>query len=367
MDNIQNDVEALRLAEEQDSDAEHKDFQEHSELRPTVGQEQAHSRQNSMTLRKKNQEMKLTVERLQSQVQQLQNQISQVQEQHQQEINTSKRLRHQRDQYRSTAKGLAIQVAQLLQQQEEQDFYDSDQLTQEKGTQNQPVSQQLRKKTIQDKENIAASQLFHMQTAPIQSGDNKCYPDVPDFHGDRDRTQWESWQLHLEAKFRANALLYPTDQSRIDYIQDHIKSTAFNVIKSRCSKSSTNPYTTPEEVLKDLNNMYGEFDAAGTADATLHDPDFNMKEKETFDDFLTRYTSTIAPLQLREQQQISNLTRTISRRLRWQTINGIRPTSFQAYVQQLRQCDLNMRQADRELKRSDRYQASDIGYSTEES
>ena len=119
--------------------------------------------------------------------------------------------------------------------------------------------------------------------------------------------------------------------------------------------------------------MYGEFDPAGTAEATLYDPDFNMKNNETFDDFLTRYTSTIAPLQLGEQQQISNLIRTITPRLRWQTINGSKPTSFQAYVQQLRQCDLNMRLLDKEMKRSgqkvsyddDPYQASDDDYFTE--
>ena len=159
----------------------------------------------------------------------------------------------------------------------------------------------------------------------------------------------------MKAKFRASALLYPTHQSRIDYIRDHYKSTAFDVIKARYL-DTTNPYLTPEEVLKDLNNMYSEFDAYEAADARLHNPDFNITT-ETFEEFLAKYIATITPLQLREQQQISNLTRTITFKLRKQITNRIKPISFQAYVQQLRQCDLNMRLANKELKRSNSYQA----------
>ena len=95
MDNIQESLEALRLAEEQGFDAEQKNFQEkHSELGPTVGEEQAHSRQTQVALKKINQEIKLTLERLHSQSQQVQDQISQIQKQYQHEIDTSKRLRH---------------------------------------------------------------------------------------------------------------------------------------------------------------------------------------------------------------------------------------------------------------------------------
>lgn len=130
----------------------------------------------------------------------------------------------------------------------------------------------------------------------------------------------------------------------------HCKSTAFDVIEARCSKLAIDPYVTPEEVLSDLNNMYGEFDVYVNADARLHDPDFVMTT-QPFDEFLATFTATIAPLKLREQQGISHLPRIISPRLRWQTMNGIKQTSFQAYFQQLRQCDLNRRLADREQQR----------------
>ena len=69
-------------------------------------------------------------------------------------------------------------------------------------------------------------------------------------------------------------------------------------------------------MLEDLNNMYDEFDPYGTFDARLHDSDFNMKKKQTFDEFLITFIAIIAPLQLSEQQKISHLTRTIIRRFR---------------------------------------------------
>ncbi|CAF9937718.1 hypothetical protein IMSHALPRED_000520, partial [Imshaugia aleurites] len=204
-------------------------------------------------------------------------------------------------------------------------------------------------------------ELSMTEIQPVSQGTNKYYPDVPDFYGDP--TAWEAWQLHLEAKFRASAMLFPTERSRIDYIRDHCKEGAFNVIKARCV-DTTNLYTTAQEILEDLDNMYGEFDPYGTADATLHDPDFGMKD-ETFDTYLARFTATIAPLQLSEREKISQLTRTITRRLRLQMITGIKPTVFKDYVKSLRQCDLNMRLADKQYGH-DHSHGSD-GYETDQS
>ena len=102
----------------------------------------------------------------------------------------------------------------------------------------------------------------------------------------------------MKAKFRASGLLYPTHQSRIDYIRDYCKSTIFDVIKTRYSKLVINLYVTPDEVLKDLNNMFGEFDVYETANIRLYDPDFNITSSETFKQFLARYTATVASLQL---------------------------------------------------------------------
>ena len=121
---------------------------------------------------------------------------------------------------------------------------------------------------------------------------------MPDFHGDL--TKWEAWQLHLDAKFRTSAMLFPTEQSRIDYIQDHCKSTAFVINKARCRLGNENPYTKTHEIL-DLDNIYREFDPFGTTDARLHSPDFGMKEK-TFNEFLAKFTAKLHHSSHRERR-----------------------------------------------------------------
>ena len=268
MDTLNNNLETLRLAGEDDSDAEQEKEQQSTAQEPGVP-----SHEDYMALTQRNQEMKLTIERLKNQLRQIQEQAQRAQEQHTQELNTSKRLRYQRDQYRSTARDLANQVTLLQQQQQQreiEELYDSDKEGESplQRTKNTLFSQQTSKKTKENTANAPISHKFHTShtqiepTLSAQQGNNKYYPDVPDFYGDR--SKWDSWKLHLDAKFRASGLLYPTHQSRIDYIRDHCKSTAFDVIKARCLDNS---YYTPEEVLKDLDNMFGEFDAYESADA----------------------------------------------------------------------------------------------------
>ncbi|CAD6593451.1 MAG: hypothetical protein ASARMPRED_007520 [Alectoria sarmentosa] len=391
-----------------DSDAEFEDTEQNAELHAKQEHIEQHicSQEDHMAIAQENREMKSIIQRLQTQLRQ--------------ETHTSYRLRQLRDQYRSTAKELAKELANQmarLQSKEEEEMYDSD--DENKESIGKKVESLLRhtKKGLRGlaKQRVApvspafdtkpgmggltgqgfapvspafntnlagqgvapASPSFHTKSGlggladprftPVSQGTNKYYTDVDEFHGDA--SKWEAWQLHLHAKFRASAMLFPTEQSRIDYIRDHCKSTAFDIIKTRClNKNNTNPYVTAQEILEDLDNMYGEFDPYGTSDARLHDPDFNMKKKQTFDEFLAKYTATIAPLQLSEQQKISHLTRTITRRLRWYTM-GQKPKAFKDYVKQLRQCDINLRLADRQHEHDGSHadHRQDDGYSTDSS
>ena len=65
-------------------------------------------------------------------------------------------------------------------------------------------------------------------------------------------------------------------------------------------------------MLQLLDNSYGTYDPMAEADAELHDPDFCMKNHETFDSFLAKFTATVAPLALTDTQKISALKRTIT-------------------------------------------------------
>lgn len=97
----------------------------------------------------------------------------------------------------------------------------------------------------------------------------------------------------MESKFRQSALLYTCEQDKIDYIRDHCKEAAFEVIKTKANPTSPNAYLTVLEMIQDLENMFGEFDKVAKSDALLNDPKFGMaisNPKETFDEFLARFT-----------------------------------------------------------------------------
>lgn len=84
-----------------------------------------------------------------------------------------------------------------------------------------------------------------MAGTTVQVGNNKKYPDVPLFYGNGiNREKWEGCRLHLESKFRQSAVLYTCEQDKIDYIRNHCKNTAFEVIKAKANPASANAYLT---------------------------------------------------------------------------------------------------------------------------
>lgn len=185
----------------------------------------------------------------------------------------------------------------------------------------------------------SSSPVTSMKLAVI-SGNNKKYPDVPYFYGDP--REWEPWKLHLDSKFRASAMLFPAEQDKIDYIRDHCKSTAFDIIKAGFTGGVR--FKTSDEIIELLDSNFGAFDPVGDAEATVHDPDFVMKEGEKFDTFLARFSSTIAPLQYSEFMKISTLKRTITFKLRDRVTDGHNSKVFKDFVQRLRLVDAQMRQ-----------------------
>ena len=117
----------------------------------------------------------------------------------------------------------------------------------------------------------------------------------------------------------------------MDYIRDHCKSTAFDVIKSRADPISEDPYLTSDEMIQELYNMFGEFDKVAKANTELHDPKFGMgmkDSKESFDEFYARFATAVAPLGFNDVHKISNLKRLISKRLRWKVTDGTVTSSY---------------------------------------
>ena len=127
----------------------------------------------------------------------------------------------------------------------------------------------------------------------------------------------------------------------MDYIRDHCKSIAFDVIKTRADPLSENPYVTSNEMIEELHSIFGDFNKFTKCDAELHDPAFAMgmtKRNETFDEFYARFSAIIAPLGYNEIYKISTLKRLITPKLRLQILDGIK-SSFRQTVERLRRCD----------------------------
>ena len=143
----------------------------------------------------------------------------------------------------------------------------------------------------------------------VAPGNNKKYPDVPIFDGDK--SKWDGWWLHLFTKFRESAVLYPTERNKIDYIRDHYGETPFKMIRAGFMDPKNGKitgdyyhYHIAQDVIDLLDNSYGSYNPIANADAELHNPDFIIKNDKTFDSFLVKFIVTIAPLDLIESSYI---------------------------------------------------------------
>ena len=196
------------------------------------------------------------------------------------------------------------------------------------------------------------------QNTPISTigrpGTNYRYPDAAIFSGNRD--EFEGWCCHIDSKLTASAELFPREQDRINYVRDRCKSAAFETIKTRSTPGAVDPYLTLSELMEDLDHIFGNFDKLAKCNAELNDPKFGMGErdpKETFEEFLTRFTTTIAPLNLPEMQKIWSLQRTITTVLRHKLNDGTTMTSYRDTVARLRRIDTGYRQIESSRPKKD--------------
>ena len=298
-------------------------------------------------------ESQLTIQHYQAQIRALNTTISDLNK-------TITRLRESRDLHRSNAKTLTTTNSELeaqikaltvtVKEEAIAEPLDSD-------VEEQPVKLEVMKKktpVIASTANtpVIASTANTPVITPTRStiiavtGNNKKYPDVPYFYGDKE--QWDEWRFHLDSKFRQSAVLFPTEKDRMDYIRDHCKSIAFDVLKARADPLSEDPYTTAKEMIQELHSMFGDYDKLAKCSAMLHDPAFGMgvskeNRKETFDHFYARFSATIAPMGYSESNKIAALKRLITTKLQLR-IAGMPATSFRSFVEHLRMIDQDLRQ-----------------------
>ena len=105
-------------------------------------------------------------------------------------------------------------------------------------------------------------------------------------------------------------------------------------------------YTLAEEILEDLDNIFGDYDKISKADAELDNPKFaigSKDSKEIFDVFHARFITTIAPLAISEREKSSRLRKLVTSRLKYRIVDFLITTSFRELVTRLRQVDMILR------------------------
>ncbi len=143
--------------------------------------------------------------------------------------------------------------------------------------------------------------------------------------------------------------LFKIEVSKILYIRDYCKETAYNIIKGRADLDTPNYYTISDKMILDLEQNFGDFDREGKAEAELQNPKFAMgakDPKETFDTFYARFTAVIAPLGISERKKTGYLRRLITHRLKYRILDYPSSISYRELVARLRQVDLNIRLAE---------------------
>ena len=100
----------------------------------------------------------------------------------------------------------------------------------------------------------------------------------------------------MKAKFRQSAVLFPSKLEKIDYVRDHCKGIAFNVIKIRADPASSDLYTHTQKIITDLYYIFKKFDKITSSDAKIHNPNFKIdtvNKNEIFDIFYTRFYAEV--------------------------------------------------------------------------
>ena len=128
---------------------------------------------------------------------------------------------------------------------------------------------------------------------------NPRYPDISDYHG-KPSEDHEQWTAAADTKFARSWANFPTEWSKIEYLRDHCKDTAYSVVKLRALRRSENPYATAEQLINDLEMNFGmsNEDRKAAALQKLTGGDCKQKQNEGASEWLARYNLTATEAQL---------------------------------------------------------------------
>ncbi|KAI1558942.1 hypothetical protein PtrEW4_011972, partial [Pyrenophora tritici-repentis] len=98
----------------------------------------------------------------------------------------------------------------------------------------------------------------------------------------------------------------------LDYLIDHLRGPAAAQVEYRAAPGARNAYVTAEEVLTELDRIFDTVDKVTEASAALHDSGsggLKQRDNESFNTWVARFTSTVAPLNLGDNEMIQHAIR----------------------------------------------------------
>ena len=103
-----------------------------------------------------------------------------------------------------------------------------------------------------------------MQTsASVESDSSKNrsmkFPDPEKFENNEDG-RFKQWLRAMRDKLRSNADHFLTENHKISYVYSWLRGEAFNILKPQMNEDSPEMFLTAEEVLKEVDEIYGDKD-----------------------------------------------------------------------------------------------------------
>ncbi|KAG9386157.1 hypothetical protein A1F94_002907 [Pyrenophora tritici-repentis] len=136
--------------------------------------------------------------------------------------------------------------------------------------------------------------------------------DIDIFRGDStDKEDYKYWRRSAR-NFLNKTTIHTTVQDQLDYLIDHLRGPAAAQVEYRAAPGARNAYVTAEEVLTELDRIFDTVDKVTEASAALHDSGsggLKQRDNESFNTWVARFTSTVAPLNLGDNEMIQHAIR----------------------------------------------------------
>jgi hypothetical protein len=163
-------------------------------------------------------------------------------------------------------------------------------------------------------------------------------PDPPMFDGNREKIEGFIAQLRL--KLFSDPTLFSTPTLRMAYAFNRLEGRAQAQILPYIAAGATFRLTDVEDIIRILNNAFGDPDPIATARSKLH----NLKQgKKEFTTYFAEFQTLVSKLDWNERAKIDALKEGLSIEIRRQLLGKTRSLSFDALVALCQELDSEMR------------------------